>query len=218
MRGRCSGGDVRTLPFTEPEHGREAAVAAVDVVRRAGVVLVPTETFYGLAADPASDAAVEAVHRLKRRPPDKALPVLCADHDQLASLVDLPDRFRVRLLRMWPGALTVVLALRRPLAACPDGTVAVRIPAHGLLRAMLYRTGPLTGTSANRHGEPARSIAAEAAASLDGTPDLVLDGGPTPGGLASTVVDLTGPEPRVLRQGSVAWEPWMPGSATRSAS
>ncbi len=198
---------MRTLAFTEPEHGRDAAAAAVDVIRRAGVVLVPTETFYGLAADPASEVAVEAVHRLKRRPPDRALPVLCADHAQVASLVELPERFRVRLGRMWPGPVTVVLRLRRPLAACPAGTVAVRIPAHGLLRAVLYHTGPLTGTSANRHGEPPRSTAAEAAASLDGTPDLVLDGGPTPGGLASTMVDLTEPEPRILRQGPVEWQP-----------
>jgi len=218
MRELCSDGDVRTLPLTGPEHGRDAAAAAVDVVRRAGVVLVPTETFYGLAADPASEAAVEAVHRLKRRPPDKALPVLCADHDQVASLVTVPERFRVRLGRMWPGPLTVVLRVRRPLAACPDGTAAVRIPAHGLLRAVLYRTGPLTGTSANRHGEPPWSTAAEAAASLDGTPDLVLDGGSTPGGLASTVVDLTGAEPRVLRQGPVEWEPRMSGPATPAAS
>lgn len=209
---------MRTIPFTEPEHGRDAAEATVDVVRRAGVVLVPTETFYGLAADPASEASVEAVHRLKRRPPDRALPVLCADHDQVASLVDLPDRFRVRLGRIWPGPLTAVLRLRRPLAACPDGTVAVRIPAHGLLRAVLYRTGPLTGTSANRHGEPPRSTATEAAASLDGTPDLVLDGGPTAGGLASTVVDLTGPEPRVLRHGPVEWEPAAPGPGTTSTT
>jgi len=193
MRAACSGGDVRTLPFTEPDHGRDAATAVLEVVRRHGVVLVPTDTFYGLAANPASETAVEAVHRLKRRPPEKALPVLCADHQQVASLVDLPERFRVRLGRMWPGPLTVVLPARRPLAACPDGTVAVRIPDHRLLRAVLYRTGPLTGTSANRHGEPPGATAAEAAAGLDGWPDLVLDGGPAVGGLASTVVDLTGP-------------------------
>jgi L-threonylcarbamoyladenylate synthase len=214
MRAACSGGDVRTLQFTEPDHGRDAATAVLEVVRRHGVVLVPTDTFYGLAANPASETAVEAVHRLKRRPPEKALPVLCADHQQVASLVDLPERFRVRLGRMWPGPLTVVLPARRPLAACPDGTVAVRIPDHHLLRAVLYRTGPLTGTSANRHGEPPGATAAEAAAGLDGWPDLVLDGGRAVGGLASTVVDLTGPEPRILRQGPVDWEPRIPGVAT----
>lgn len=209
---------MRTLPFTDPDHARAATAAAFDVVHRAGVVLVPTETFYGLAADPASQAAVEAVHRLKRRPPDRALPVLCADHDQVASLVELPQRFRVRLGRMWPGAVTVVLPLRRPLAACPDGTVAVRIPDHRLLRAVLYRTGPLTGTSANRHGEPPRSTAAAAAAGLDGAPDLVLDGGATPGGLASTVVDLTGSEPRILRQGPVDWDAWVRDHGTPPAT
>ena len=155
---------------------------------------------------------------MKRRPPDKALPILCADHQQVASLVDLPQRFRVRLGRMWPGALTVILPLRRPLAACPGGTVAVRIPAHELLRAVLYRTGPLTGTSANRHGEPPRSTASEAVAALDGTPDLVLDGGPSPGGRASTVVDLTGAEPRILRPGPVVWEVSIPRESTSPTS
>lgn len=198
---------MKRLPLLDPDHGRAAAEAALEVVRHAGVVLVPTETFYGLAADPASDVAVDRVHGLKRRPADRALPVLCADHEQVASLVEIPERFRVRLGRMWPGAVTVVLPLRRPLPACPDGTVAVRIPDHRLLRAVLYRTGPLTGTSANRHGEPPCTTADGAVEALDGRPDLVLDGGPTPGGRASTIVDLTGCEPRVLRPGPVPWDP-----------
>ena len=198
---------MRSLPLLDPEHGRPAAEAALHVVRGAGVVLVPTETFYGLAADPTSDVAVDRVHGLKRRPADRALPVLCADHEQVVSLVELPERFRVRIGRIWPGPVTIVLPLRRPLAACPGGTVAVRIPDHRLLRAVLYRTGPLTGTSANRHGEPACTTADAALGALDGRPDLVLDGGPTPGGRASTIVDLTGREPRVLRRGPVAWDP-----------
>jgi L-threonylcarbamoyladenylate synthase len=198
---------VLRLPLLDRDHARTAAEAALEIVRNAGVVLVPTETFYGLAADPASDVAVDRVHGLKRRPAERALPVLCADHEQVASLVEVPQRFRVRIGRMWPGPLTIVLPLRRPLAACPDGTVALRIPDHRLLRAVLYRTGPLTGTSANRHGESPCTTPDAAIGTLDGRPDLVLDGGPTPGGRASTIVDLTGREPRLLRRGPVAWDP-----------
>ena len=99
----------------------------------------------------------------------------------------------------------MVLRARRPLPAGTAGTLAVRIPGHDLLRALLYLTGPLTATSANRHGGPPGTTLEAALLGLDGEPDLALDGGPTPGGVASTLVDLTGSEPRVLRVGPAPW-------------
>ena len=202
---------MRTVPFCRDEDVTEAAAAAADVVAAAGLVLLPTETFYGLAADPRRSEGVDRVYAAKGRPSDLALPVLCADWQQVQSLVNVPEEFRVRLSRIWPGALTVILPSHDRLPASPTQTLAVRIPGHAMLRAVLYRTGPLTGTSANHHGRPACVEAAEALESMAEAPDLVLDGGATAGGVPSTLVDLTGDQPRVVRKGPVLWDepfPW----------
>jgi L-threonylcarbamoyladenylate synthase len=149
---------------------------------------------------------VARVFACKGRPGERALPVLVADWQQLEELVLVPDRFRVKLGRLWPGAVTVILPTRRPSAASGGASLAVRIPAHDALRALLYRTGPMTGTSANGHGREPTTTVDDALASLLAPPDLVLDGGPTRGGGATTLVDVTGPEPRVLRQGGTRWD------------
>jgi len=201
---------VRRLPFSEPEEIVAAVLVAADVVADHGVLLLPTESFYGLGADPACADSVARICAMKERPSDLGLPVLCADWQQLESLVTVPGRFRVKLSRLWPSALTVVLPSTAGLAAARGNTLAVRIPAHAPLRALLYRVGPLTGTSANRHGDPPFSTADGAIDSLTEVPDLVLDGGPTPGGEPSTVVDLTGENPAILRPGAGAWEDPIP--------
>ncbi len=196
---------MRVEPFRNGDDVRRVASRVRGLVEHGGVVVIPTETFYGLGADPRVQGGVDRVFRLKARPRGMPLPVLCADWAQVESLVEIPVAYRVRLSRSWPGPLTVVLPLLEPVAAAPGGTLAVRIPGHDLLRSLLCLVGPLTGTSANRHGAPPSIEALAAAGSLDGEPDLVLDGGPLPGGLPSTLVDLTGPEPGVLRTGSVSW-------------
>jgi L-threonylcarbamoyladenylate synthase len=203
---------MRRFPFFEDEHAAGAATPVAQVVAAGGVVLFPTETFYGLGVDPAQRDAVARVFSLKGRPPGIPLSVVCADWAQLEGLVEVPDAYRVRLSRIWPGPLTTVLRSRRELPASTGGTLAVRIPGHAMLRAVLYRSGPLTATSANRHGDPECSEVDAALASLVGPPDLVLDGGSTAGGRATTVVDLTGDVARVLRHGGLAWEeryPWL---------
>jgi L-threonylcarbamoyladenylate synthase len=197
---------VKVLPFRAPDEVTAAVRPVAEVVATGGVVLIPSESFYGLAADPRSAAARERVDALKGRPSELGLPVLCADWQQLESLVVVPERFRVKLSRVWPAALTVVLPAKLELAAARGATLAVRIPAHRELRALLYRVGPLTGTSANRHGASPCTTVDDALRSLAGTPELALDQGPTAGGLASTLVDLTGAEVRVLRAGPVSWE------------
>jgi L-threonylcarbamoyladenylate synthase len=169
------------------------------------VVLLPTESFYGLGVDPHNEGAVARVYDMKGRPPEMGLPVLCADWQQVESLVVVPGRFRVKLSRLWPAPLTVVLPTVASLPAARTGTLAVRIPAHGLVRALLYRVGPLTGTSANRHGAPPSTTVDGALGSLVGEPDLVLDGGPTAGGEPSTLVELSRDEPIVLRPGAGSW-------------
>jgi len=197
---------MRRLAFTEPEEIAEASREAACVMAAGGVLLLPTESFYGLGTDPSRVDGVTAVCALKNRPIDLGLPVLCADWQQLESLVVVPEKFRVKLSRLWPAALTVVLPARTSLPAAKAGTLAVRIPAHNALRALLYRVGPLTGTSANRHGGPPCTSADEALASLDGMPELVLDAGPTEGGQPSTMVDLNGDDAEILRPGSCRWD------------
>lgn len=202
---------MRRLAFLDDGDVAPAAPVVAEVVAGAGVVLLPTETYYGLAADPLDPRAVTRVFVAKGRPAAMSLPVLCSDWGQVESLVEVPETYRVRLSRIWPGALSVVLRCRRPVAAATAGTLAVRIPGHPMLRALLYRVGPLTGTSANRHGDPACADPDAALESLVEPPELVLDGGRTPGGVPSTLVDLTAEEPRVLRPGPVPWDqryPW----------
>lgn len=193
------------VPFRSDDEARAAAVRVVEVVAAGGTVLLPTESFYGLGTDPASPTGVRRVLALKDRPRGLALPVVCADWEQVDAIVAIPGRVRGNLERQWPGPLTVIAPLRRPLPAGREKTLAVRVPGLRSLRALLVLTGPLTATSANRHGRPAHTDPADALGELAGEPDLVLDGGPTAGGRASTLVDVTGDRPRVVRAGPVRW-------------
>jgi L-threonylcarbamoyladenylate synthase len=187
------------LPFAD-ERDLSAALKAVLNARQGhGVVALPTETFYGLAVPPDDPVAVARVFTLKGRPAEKALPVVGASVAQLGPLVVFPEAWWGRLQAAWPAPLTVVLPSRTGLAG--GGNVAVRVPAHPLLRALLASVGPLTATSANRSGGPPLSRPQEVARLLGAGLALLLDGGEAPGGLPSTVVDLTGELPRLLRQG-----------------
>lgn len=197
---------MKRLPFVEPEEIVASLKRAVEVLAAGGVVVVPTESFYGLAADPLQAAAVERVRALKGRPPDLGLPVLCADWQQLEDLVIVPERFRPKLSRIWPAAVTVILPVRKPVPAATAETLAVRIPGHSGLRALLYRSGPVTGTSANSHKMPPCISVDDAVRSLASEPDLALDAGRTGGGQPSTIVDLTAETPRVVRAGRVVWD------------
>ena len=200
------------LPFVEPSDVVEAVEAAATTIRQGGVLLLPTESFYGLGADPWNEAGVERVFWLKARPGALSLPVLCADWQQVESLVRVPGEYRVKLARLWPAALTVVLPTLEDVPAARSGTLAVRIPAHAELRALLYRLGPLTGTSANRHGDAPSTTVDGALASLVEPPELALDAGATAGGKTSTLVDLSRGEPEILRPGACAWEEPYPDS------
>jgi L-threonylcarbamoyladenylate synthase len=194
------------LPFVEPGDVADAIQSGGRTVAGGGVLLVPTESFYGLGADPTSEAGVERIFSMKERPSELGLPVLCADWQQLESLVAVPDRYRTKLSRLWPAALTVVLPTVADVAAARSGTLAVRIPDHAELRALLYGVGPLTGTSANRHGDPPFTTVDGALGSLAEAPDIALDAGVTAGGEVSTLVDLSGSEPEILRPGACCWE------------
>ena len=182
---------------------------AVAVLRSGGLVVFPTDTVYGVGALATLPQAVASLYVAKDRPRDKAIPLLVPSLEVLSTVVTtVPDAARLLAERFWPGALTVVLH-RAP--SVPDEvtaggeTVAVRVPDHAVTRSLLDALGaPLAATSANLSGQGAPDTAAGALAQLEGRVDLILDGGRCPGGVASTVVDLTRDPPVVLREGGIA--------------
>jgi L-threonylcarbamoyladenylate synthase len=192
----------------------EIVARAAGVLRAGHIVVVPTDTLYGLAALPSMTGATETLFALKGRGTDVPVAVLCASAAQALELADpagLSDAVRRIAGRLWPGPLTLVLPRRPGLGYAlgePTATIGVRCPDHTLVRALAAEVGPLATTSANRHGEPTPPTAAEAAALFGTGVGLVLDGGRC-AGAASTVVDATGGGPtgarwRVLREGALS--------------
>lgn len=189
---------------------RSAADAAIDVLRRGGTVVLPTDTVYGIAANPTVAGATDALFTHKERAADVPIAVLCASALQALALADIDDdrtRAVVRDLASlhWPGALTLVLGRHRAVTwelGEPSATIGLRVPAHPLIAAIAAEVGPLATTSANRHGQPTPATAPEAAASLVGDVDLVIDG-PRLEGAASTVARVVAGEIEILRQGPI---------------
>ncbi len=190
---------VARRPDGEPDAGRLAAMARR--LHDGELVVAPTDTVPGLLACYLDEAAVRRVYDVKRRPLTQPLPVLVADLDQAEQLVELSPWARELAAAHWPGALTVVARRRGgPDPVHGEDTLGVRVPDLGWLRALIAEVGPVTGSSANLHGEPTPDDAAEAARRL-GVEDWVDGGGG--GGTPSTVVDVTGTGPVVLRQGAI---------------
>jgi tRNA threonylcarbamoyl adenosine modification protein (Sua5/YciO/YrdC/YwlC family) len=173
------------------------------------VVGFPTDTFYGLAADPFNLAAVSEVFRIKRRTPDRPLPLLVASLDQAADLaLDPPRLFFTLAEKFWPGPLTLIVPASRLVpykVTANTGKVGLRWPRAPLAVAMIAAADrPLTGTSANVSDQPACSTASQVEKQLGRALPLIVDGGPTEGKLPSTLVELTGSGGRILRQGGVS--------------
>lgn len=187
-------------------HHPQVATRVADVLLAGGLVVLPTETVYGLAALASLPGATSGLFERKGRGADVPVAVLCADAHQALALAEAPGpRAKEIAAAHWPGPLTMVLRRREDLRwqlGEPAATIGVRCPDHDLVRAVARLVGPLATTSANRHGQPTPATAVEAAEQLLGPVDLVVDGGAL-GGVPSTVVDLTDDEPRVLRQGAV---------------
>jgi L-threonylcarbamoyladenylate synthase len=168
---------------------------AAQLIRGGGVLAFPTDTVYGLGAAADDEVAQKRIYHIKGRPVGMPLILLVAAESQLENFVHVDSRAEAMMRRWWPGPLTLILHAKG------GGTMGVRVPKHKVALALLRTTGPLMTTSANLHGnEPAMNP--EDAQSLPGVM-AVLDGGVAPGGVASTVLDLTGPEPHVLREGAI---------------
>jgi len=198
------------MDCTDPATWGPAIDEAVHVLARGGLVVLPTDTVYGIAADAFSPPAVAALLAAKGRGRQMPPPVLVPDVRTVDGLCDaVPDAARDLMTAFWPGALTVICRAQPSLAwdlGETRGTVAVRMPDHPAALAVLRRTGPLAVSSANRTGRPAALTADEARDQLGDAVGLYLDGGPAPGGVASTIVDATGGDLRVVRAGALSVE------------
>ena len=182
---------------------------AAGLVRRGHVVAVPTDTFYGLAADPFNLAAVEAIYRVKGRPEDRALPILVNSIEQALTLArEVPPLFLTLAQKFWPGALTLLVdaSHKLPLKVTANkGRVALRWPGSAVIAALIEQVGhPVTGTSANISGHPSCSNAEDLMMQLGDRLPLILDSGETGALLSSTIVDLDNGDWRILREGLVS--------------
>ncbi len=187
-------------------------VRAAEILRAGGLVAFPTETVYGLGADATDDRAVAAIFEAKGRPRFNPLIVHLPNFQQAADCVEIDELARTAAERFWPGPLTLVLPRRAETGIsylCSAGldSLAVRVPGHPVAQALLAAAGrPLAAPSANASGSVSPTTAAHVADSLDGRVDLILDGGPCTVGVESSVLDLTGDRPVLLRPGGIPKE------------
>jgi len=200
---------VRPIDPESPDP--EVLAQAAAVIERGGVIACATDTLYGLLADPTNANAIVRLFDIKGRPGDRAVPLIAADAAQVtAQIGPLPGCGPRLAARWWPGPLSLLIEAGPfvvPGVHGGTGRVAVRVPAHAVARALCRIVGrPLTATSANLSGQPPATTAAEVRAQLDERLSLLLDAGPAPGGPPSTIVDVTGDAPVLVRAGAIPWE------------
>jgi len=184
---------------------------AADLIRRGELVAIPTDTFYGIAADPFNLAAVEQIYRVKGRPETRALPILVNSISMAVSLSrDVPYTFHKLASKFWPGPLTLLVEASPgvPLKiTAHTGNVALRWPKSPFVTALIDLVrGPITGTSGNISGQPACATAVELLEQMGDRIPLIIDGGETPGTLASTIIKLEGDDWTVMREGVISEE------------
>jgi L-threonylcarbamoyladenylate synthase len=192
-----------TIPATETN----AIIQAQDILREGGLVAFPTDTVYGVGALAFDAKAVESIYTAKDRPVEKAIPILIGGPEDLDKVTgEIPPIAAKLATRFWPGPLTLVVPkhpnLPEVVSATP--TVGVRVPDHSVARALLRAAGPMAVTSANISGKDSPKTAKEVNQQLNGRIPLILDGGETPGGVPSTVVNCLGTEPVILREGPIS--------------
>jgi tRNA threonylcarbamoyl adenosine modification protein (Sua5/YciO/YrdC/YwlC family) len=203
---------VTSEPFaTESAEDRESAIEAASLaIQRGHLIVLPTDTVYGVAADAFDPAAVRSLLAAKGRGREMPPPVLVSAVSTIDALaVNVPSYARALIEEFWPGPLTLVCHQQASLQwdlGDTRGTVAVRMPDHDIALEILERTGPLAVSSANRTGMPAATDADQALEMLGEEVAVIVDAGASPGGEASTIVDATGPQGRVLRRGALSLE------------
>jgi len=186
---------------------REQIKKSGEMLRKGGIVAFPTDTVYGLGADAFNSKAIERIYNVKRRPRLLSFPLLLNDISQISIAAERVSEFALFLAkRFWPGGLTLVLpkADSLPVYLTSQSTIAVRVPKHPIPLALIKLLGnPMIGTSANISGNPSTLTADEVKQQLRDKVDLIIDGGRCPGGNESTIVDVTGEAPIILRHGII---------------
>lgn len=188
------------------EHQLQQAVA---ILQNGGIVAYPTDTVYGLGADVFNERAVSRIFQVKQRPLNQPLPVLLSDESELNTLTSFVSEIARRLAnKYWPGGLTLVVMAGPTVPnwiTAGGNTIALRVPDHIITRTLIRELGkPLVGTSANLSGLPSVTSAEEVRTQLESKIDFILDGGICPGGIESTVIDVTSEMPIILRDGAVS--------------
>lgn len=204
---------------------REGVARAAEALREGKLVVLPTDTLYGVGADAFNAEAVAALLAAKGRGRHMPPPVLVGDVRTMDGLaIDIPDYVRGLVEEFWPGPLTVVLKAQPSLTwdlGDTNGTVALRMPDHDLALEVLREVGPMAVSSANVTGWPAARTMVDAATQLGAAVFVYLDGGEAPGGLASTILDCTTDEPAILREGALSreqLEPFFPAPSSQTQS
>jgi len=185
----------------------ETIQVALNILKSGGLIAFPTDTVYGVGSLAFNGKAVESIYAAKDRPVEKAIPILIGDTDDLTKVASsVPDMAKKFSARFWPGPLTLIVPKlpTLPEAVSATDTVAVRVPNHQVARTLLRAAGPMAVTSANISGKPSPSTADEVSAQLGSRIALIIDGGRTPGGVPSTLVDCTGTKPVILRDGPIS--------------
>jgi L-threonylcarbamoyladenylate synthase len=190
---------------------RQQVEGGISILKKGGIVAFPTDTVYGLGACANLQPAVERVYQVKERPRNMALPLLLAHASQISEIAEpVPPVAWLLARSFWPGALTIILpksGSAPEIVTAGGTTVALRIPAHPVPVALIEGLGaPVVGTSANLSGRPSTLTADEVHSQFGEAIDLIIDGGRCPGGRESTIVDLTGETPVVLREGAISKE------------
>ena len=180
---------------------------ALRVLKEGGMVAFPTDTVYGLGVSAFHSQAIARIYEVKGRSRENPIPILIANMQDLSRVSLSPPPMARRLAkRFWPGPITLIVWRKPnlPDEISPLSTVGIRVPDHPVAQALLTIAGPLAVTSANKSGDPVACTALDVLEGLGGSIDLILDGGRTPGGEPSTVVDCTQASPRVLRDGPIS--------------
>lgn len=186
-----------------------AILSALEVLLSGGLVAFPTDTVYGVGSLAFHQNAIESIYVAKNRPIEKAIPVLIGDSPDVIKVADEIPLFAMKLIaRFWPGPLTVLVPKKPtlPEAISATATVGVRVPDHETARSLLRLAGPMAVTSANIAGQASPITAQQVFAQLNGRIAMIIDGGETPGGIPSTLVDCTGEEIQILREGPILKE------------
>jgi L-threonylcarbamoyladenylate synthase len=191
-----------------PKKIQQQIEKGIEIIRRGGVIAFPTDTVYGLGAGIYIESAIQRIFEVKQRPSEMALPILLADASQIHEVAQELPAYAWRLIKEFlPGGLTLVVfrtSIVKDIITCGGDTVAIRIPDHPIPRALIKGSGmPIIGTSANVSGKPSILTAQDVRNEIGESVDLIIDGLPVPSGKESTVVDVTGEVPVILRIGAI---------------